>query len=55
MTTVYSCLYFVSISRGFMTKPIGFLRVRPLKFVEKIVCFFISLLFGLFFSVYICV
>ena len=58
MTIVYSCLCFVSISRGLMTKPVGFLRVPPLKFVEQIVWFFsflISLLFGLFFSVYICV
>ena len=57
MTIVYSCLCFVSISRGLMTKPIGFLRVPPLKFVEQIVWFFsflISLLFGPFFSVYIC-
>ena len=58
MTIVYSCLCFVSISRGLMTKPVGFLRVPPLKFVEQIVWFFsflISLLFGPFFSVYICV
>ena len=36
-----------------MTKPIGFLRVPPLKFVEQIVWFFsflISLLFGPFFQ-----
>ena len=37
MTTVYSCSCFVSISRGLMTKPIGFLRVPLLKFVEQIV------------------
>ena len=58
MTIVHSCLCFVSISRGLMTKPVGFLRVPPLKFVEQIVWFFsflISLLFGPFFSVYICV
>ena len=36
MTTVYSCSCFVSISRGLMTKPIGFLRVPLLKFVEQI-------------------
>ena len=58
MTILYSCLCFVSISRGLMTKPVGFLRVPPLKFIEQIVWFFsflISLLFGLFFSAYICV
>ena len=41
-----------------MTKPIGFLRVPTLKLVDQIVWFFsflISLLFGLFFLVYICV
>ena len=32
-------LYFVSISRGLMTKPIGFLRVPPLKFVEQLSSF----------------
>ena len=36
LTIVYSCLCFVSINRGLMTKPIGFLRVPPLKFVEQI-------------------
>ena len=41
MTIVYSCLYFVSISRGFMTKPIGFLRVRPLS-VFLLVCYLIN-------------
>ena len=58
MAIIYSCLCFFSISRGLMTKPVGFLQVPPLKFVEQIVCFFsflISLLFGPFFSVYICV
>ena len=58
MTIVYSCLCFVGISRGLITKPVGFLRVPPLKFVEQIVWFFpflTSLLFGPFFSVYICV
>ena len=58
MTIAYSCLCFVSISRGLMTKLVGFLRVLPLKFVGQIVWFFsflISLLFGPFFSVYICV
>ena len=58
MTIGYSCLCFVSVSRGLMTKPIDFLRVPSLKFVEQIVCFFsflISLLFGPFFAVYICV
>ena len=53
MAIVYSCLCFFSISRGLMTKPVGFLRVPPLKFVEQIVCFFsflISLLFGPFFQ-----
>ena len=39
MTIVYSCLCFVSISRGLMTKPIGFLRVPPLKFVEQLSSF----------------
>ena len=41
-----------------MTMSIGFLWVPPLKFVEQIIWFFtflISLLFGPFFSVYICV
>ena len=36
-----------------MTKPIGFLRVPPLQFVDQIVWFFsflISLLFGPFFQ-----
>ena len=58
MTIVHSCSYFVSISRGLMAKPVGFLRVPPLKFVEQIVWFFsflISLLFGPFFFIYICV
>ena len=53
MTIVYSCLCFVSISWGLMTKLIGFLRVPPLKFVVKVVWFFsflISLLFGPFFQ-----
>ena len=36
MTIVYSCLCFASISRGLMTKPIGFLRAPPLKFVDQI-------------------
>ena len=52
MTIVFSCLCFVSISRGLMTKPIGFLRVPPVIFVEQIVWFFsflISPLFGPFF------
>ena len=58
MTIVYRCLCFASISWDLMTKPIGFLWVLPLKLVEQIVWFFsflISLLFGPFFSVYICV
>ena len=58
MTIVYSCLCLVSISRGLMTKPVGFLRVPLLKFVEQIVWFFyflISLLIGPFFSVCICI
>ena len=53
MTIAYGCLCFASTSRGFMTEPIGFLRVPLLKFVEQIVCFFsflISLLFGPFFQ-----
>ena len=57
---------FVSISRGLMTKPIGFLRVLPfcrVHFLEQIVwflSFLISLLFGTFFqyiyvySLYVC-
>ena len=56
MTIAYSCLCFVSITRGLITKPIDFLRVPPLKFVRQIVWFFsflISLSFDLFFSVYI--
>ena len=58
MTIVYSWLCFVSISWGLTTKSIGFLRVPPLKFVEQIVSFFsflISLLFGPFVSVYLCI
>ena len=53
MTIVYSRLCLVSISRGLMAKPIGLLRVPPLKFVEQIVWFFsflISLLFDPFFQ-----
>ena len=56
MTIAYSCLCFLSISLGLIAKPIGFLQVPPLKFVEQIVdlsLFLISLLFGPFFSVYI--
>ena len=37
MTIVYSCLCLVSISRELMTKPVGFLRVPPLKLVEQII------------------
>ena len=37
MTIVHSCLRFVSISQGLMTKPIGFIRVPLLKFIDQIV------------------
>ena len=37
MTIVHSCLCFLSISQGLMAKPIGFLQVPPLKFVDRIV------------------
>ena len=36
MTIAYSCLFYASISRGLMTKPIGSLRAPPLKFVDQI-------------------
>ena len=52
MAIVDSCLCFVSISWDLMTKPVGFLRVPPLKSVEQIsdFSFLISLLFGPFFQ-----